>query len=219
MIKNIEDIIPTDDRLITIRLKGTLPITIINTYPPQADRPNEEKDKAYNNLQEEIRRYHKKGPTYIGGDFNARLRTANNEIEEQIIGKNTFEPKNGEQVEDMSENVQNNRERLIELCQEFELRPMNTYFQKTKEKIATYRKVGVTKTDTITYKTHEQIDYILTTNRWKNTVQNAEADNEANIDTDHNPVIAKIRIKLKGRTKPSKQRKNTKNATKKTERQ
>ena len=35
--------------------------------------------------------------------------------------------------------------------------------------------------------THEQNDYILTQNRWKNTVKNAESDTNANIDSDHYP--------------------------------
>ena len=88
----------------------------------------------------------------------------------------------------LPENVQNNRTRLIELCMEHKLKIMNTQFRKRKEKTATYRTVGTTKADEVKRPTHEQIDYILTTHRWKNTVTDAEADNNANINTDHNPV-------------------------------
>ena len=84
---------------------------------------------------------------------------------------------------------------------------MNTQFRKTEDKKATYRRPGVDKTAAVRRPTHEQLDYILTTNRWKNTVKNAEADNKANIDTDHAPVIATIQIKLKGTKKNTKQRK------------
>ena len=46
--------------------------------------------------------------------------------------------------------------------------------------------------------THEQLDHIATTRRWRNTIIDAEADTNANINTDHYPVKAKMRIKLKG---------------------
>ena len=71
--KHIEDIEPVDDRLITLTLKSTLKVKNINTYMPQADRPNEEKDKVYQQTRKELRKHKNKGPTYIGGDFNARL--------------------------------------------------------------------------------------------------------------------------------------------------
>ncbi len=43
IVKNVDDIIPITDKLIVIRLKGTLETTIIGTYMPQAHRPKEEK--------------------------------------------------------------------------------------------------------------------------------------------------------------------------------
>ena len=51
MIKHMEDIEPINDRLMTMKLKGTLQIKIINTYIPQAKRPGEEKDTAYQKLR------------------------------------------------------------------------------------------------------------------------------------------------------------------------
>ena len=57
------------------------------------------------------------------------------------------------------------------------------------------------------------MDYIAVANRWKNMVLNAEADHEPNIDTDHNPVIATMRLKLKGISKQEKHWANTKFTT------
>ena len=69
---------------------------------------------------------------------------------------------------------------------------MNTRFRKRPEKIATYRKrketEGITN-EPITTETHEQLDYWLVPNRWKNTIKNMESDTTANIDSDHYPVI------------------------------
>ena len=106
----------------------------------------------------------------------------------------------------MTDTVQDNRNRLVEISIEHELKVMNTQYRKTKDKLAPYRAVGTRKTDEIRRPTHEQVDYLITTQRWKNTVIDAEADNDANIDTDHNPVKMKIRLKLKGTIKPTKQR-------------
>ena len=42
-LKYVQDIEPIDDRLMILTLKGIMPITIINTYIPQAERPEEER--------------------------------------------------------------------------------------------------------------------------------------------------------------------------------
>ena len=41
------------------------------------------------------------------------------------------------------------------------------------------------------------MDYILAPHRWKHSVLNVESDTSANLVSDHYPVIAKIRIKLR----------------------
>lgn len=41
------------------------------------------------------------------------------------------------------------------------------------------------------------MDYIISPNRWKNAITDVEADPEPNIYTDHFPLIAKVRVKLK----------------------
>jgi len=154
-----------------------------------------------------------KGPIYLTGDFNARIQKATNTLEKEHIGKHTFEPE-ANNINEMTDIVIQNRELLVDLCQEHKLTIMNTQFQKTKEKLATYRKVGIGIDQEIRRGTHEQIDYIITQTRWKNTVQDAEADTEANIDTDHYPVKAKIRINLRLYKKKQTERKKYDKCTK-----
>ena len=91
---------------------------------------------------------------------------------------------------------------------------MNTKFKKQNEKLATYRRIGATIGDEIQRPTHEQLDYIITTYRWKNTTLDAESDTQANIDSDHYPVKAKLRIQLKGIKKTQIQRDEYKQCTK-----
>ena len=50
-LQYVEDIEPISDRLMYITLRGTMPTTIITAYMPAADRPYEEKNEAYEKLQ------------------------------------------------------------------------------------------------------------------------------------------------------------------------
>ena len=72
---------------------------------------------------------------------------------------------------------------------------------KSTRTVATYRKkkqiAANNPRETIDKETHEQLDYILTGHRWRNSVRNVESDSRANIHTDHFPVIADIVLKLK----------------------
>ena len=49
----------------------------------------------------------------------------------------------------LSENVQDNRTRLIETCMEHNLKILNTQYRKRTEKTVTYRTPGTTKADEI----------------------------------------------------------------------
>ena len=75
------------------------------------------------------------------------------------------------------------------------MKAMNTYFQKSDEKLA--GEIGSTRKDPIQRGTHEQIDFIVTPERWKNTIKDADSHSMANIDSDHYLVAARISIKLK----------------------
>jgi len=88
---------------------------------------------------------------------------------------------------DRREGVIGNREMLIDLCRKHRLTIANTLFQKQEKNKATYREIG----------NFEQMGFILIQKRWRNGVLNAEADGDANINSDLYPVCATIEIKLK----------------------
>ena len=177
---------------------------------PQAHRPKEEKDAAYRELEAQIRKYKAKGPIYVMGDMNARIQKPEGNEERKHIGMHTFEP---ETARTQSLEVQENRTKLINMCKVHNLRVMNTMFRKQNKKLATYMKVGTTVENDICRETHEQIDYILTTERWKNSVKNVESDCEANIHSDHYPVWAEIQMKLKAMKKGGQKRKKYREST------
>ncbi len=77
------------------------------------------------------------------------------------------------------------------------MRLANAFYKKRDEQLVTYREVGVTIEHPIQRGTHEQINFVIVANRWKNIVLNVESDVHANISTDHYPLMAKLKIKLK----------------------
>ena len=90
LAKHITDIEPINERLMYITLASTLPINIIVTYMPTSIHSTDEKDKAYDNLRNTFEKLNNKGPTYIVGDFNARLIYPGNNTEEEAMGKITM---------------------------------------------------------------------------------------------------------------------------------
>ena len=84
----------------------------------------------------------------------------------------------------------NERGRILqEWCYKHELCIMNTWFQKKHEKLWTWRRAdGITK---------NQIDFIIIQKRFFNAILDVKLCSNADCGSDHSPVIAKIRLKLK----------------------
>lgn len=99
------------------------------------------------------------------------------------------EKKNGKYT--FSDAMRENRDLMIETAISNTLQVVNTMYRKPPGKTATYRKNKETdiQFEPANRNTHEQLDYILTPKRWRNTVINAESDTTANIHSDHYPVI------------------------------
>ena len=80
-------------------------------------------------------------------------------------------------------------QRLIEFCQENTLVIANTLFQQHKRRLYTW---------TLPDGQHRnQIDYILCSQRWRSSIQLAKTRPGADCGSDHEPLIAKFRLKLK----------------------
>ena len=80
-------------------------------------------------------------------------------------------------------------QRLIEFCQENALVIANTLFQQHKRKLYTW-----TSPDGRHW---NQTDYILSSQRWRSSIQSANARLGADCGSDHELLIAKFRLKLK----------------------
>ena len=80
-------------------------------------------------------------------------------------------------------------QRLIEFCQQNALVIANTLFQQHKRRHYTW-----TSPDG---QHQNQIDYILCSQRWRNSIQSAKTRPGADCGSDHELLIAKFRLKLK----------------------
>ena len=80
-------------------------------------------------------------------------------------------------------------QRLIELCQENALVIANTLFQQHKRTLYTW-----TSPDG---QHRNQIDYILCSQRWRSSIQSTKTRSGADCGSHHEPLITKIRLKLK----------------------
>ena len=80
-------------------------------------------------------------------------------------------------------------QRLIEFCQQNALVIANTLFQQHKRRLYTW-----TSPDG---QHRNQIDYVLRSQRWRSSIQSAKTRPGADCGKDHEPLIAKLRLKLK----------------------
>ncbi|XP_072389332.1 uncharacterized protein [Diabrotica undecimpunctata] len=82
---------------------------------------------------------------------------------------------------------------LLQFCQENNFIIKNTFYQLPRKRDYTWKSPG----DTKDYIIRNQIDYITIKNRYKNTIESVKTYPGADIGSDHNPVVAQFRIKLK----------------------
>ena len=81
------------------------------------------------------------------------------------------------------------RERLIEFCQENALITANTLFQQHKRRLYTWTSPGG--------QYRNKIDYTLCSQRQRSSIQSAKTRLGADCGSDHELLIAKLRLKLK----------------------
>jgi hypothetical protein len=105
---------------------------------PTSIRSPDEKEQCYTKPQDTYNKLKSKGPTYIAGDFNARLIYPCNSEEEQIMGGNTmFENKDA--IEKLISGMLENRDLLTHFATANETKIINTLYQQKNTKLATYK--------------------------------------------------------------------------------
>ena len=73
--------------------------------------------------------------------------------------------------------------------------------EKPNEKLMTFKQNSTNIGPPYDRDRYETLDYILTRNRWKNTVKDVESDKNTTVRSDHFAMTAKIKVKLKAEEK------------------
>ena len=132
------------------------------------------RERFYEDLQDLLELTPKKDVLFIIGDWNAKVGSQETPGVTDKYGLGVWNEA---------------WQRLIEFCPENALVIANTLFQQHKRGLYTW-----TSTDG---QHRNQIDYILCSQRWRNSIQSAKPRPGADCVSDHEVLIAKFRLKLK----------------------
>jgi hypothetical protein len=157
---------------------------VLNTHAPTEEKSHDSKDSVYEELEQvydHSRKYHK---TILSGDFNAKL--GREHIFKPTIGNESFH----------QDNIDNGV-RVVNFATSKNLVVKSTMFHHRN-----IRKYTWTSPD---WKTHHQIDHVLTDRRWHLSILDVRYFRGADCDTDHYLVITKVRDRLSVR-KPETQK-------------
>ena len=165
---------PVNDRIITIKFQGKpTNLTFIQVYAPTLDRDEEVKEQFYSELENTISKISKKDILMIMGDWNSK------------VGDKKFPDITGQ----YGLGDRNDAGDKLEFCSENDMTLANNLFKQPKRRLYTW-----TFPD---QKYRNQIDYIIIQNRWRSMIHLAKALPGANCGSDHELLIAKIKIKLR----------------------
>ena len=147
---------------------------MIHVYAPTQDYDDENIEEFYEQIQVAVSYTKSSDIICIMGDLNAKV---GNVTDCNIIGNCGLGKLN------------ERGQRLIGFCNENNMVFMNTWFQQPLCRLYTWKSPGDI--------SRNQIDYIMINQRFQNCVKQAKTYPEADINSDHNPVTIKFKVKLK----------------------
>ena len=163
------------DRVLLVKIKGKpINMNIIQVYAPTSESSEDEINQFYDKLNLAKQQCKAHEVIMIMGDLNAK------------VGRGRV----GDTVGFFGLGDRNDRgDMWIEWCEENNQMIVNTWFQKHPRKLYTW------KSPDNNYR--NQIDYITINKRFRNSIIDCKTYPGADIDSDHNPVVAVTRLRLK----------------------
>lgn len=149
-------------------------LTIIGVYAVNDDSPTASKDAFFQQLNDEIIKTGKTREIFLLGDLNSRTGKSDNDV---TIGKY------GE------ETLNNNGERLIDMCKQNNLRILIGFYQ--------HRNIHKYTSTQDTKKLRSIIDYVITKQKTKIQIQDVRVYRGAICGSDHHLLKAKIFLPYK----------------------
>ena len=132
-----------DGRIMTVTLDMIgPPLHFLNAYAPQSGTETRLKNDFYETLERNLVSFPNSHPTFIVGDFNARLH-ARFENEACCIGQHIFGRGLNFLIHNSSPASFENRSLFVEFCLAHDLHIGNTLVQKPVSKQVTFREAGV----------------------------------------------------------------------------
>ena len=149
-------------------------IAIIQTYAPTSSYSDEEIEEHYEEINKMVKEVKSTDVLLIIGDFNAKI---GNCKYQDLVGNYGLGERN------------QRGDRLLQFCIENNLVVTNTTFKHPKRLLYTWKSPGDV--------TRNQIDYLLIRKRHRNSIKQCKTYPGADIGSDHNPLIARMSVKLK----------------------
>ena len=196
----ISIVVPISSRIIWCKLIATPNWNCIVAYAPQACLGDHIKDEFYKQLHEVWDSLPNEEVKVILGDMNAKLLQPEPDLKQHI---GPF-PLRGEGMSpaELADHVQDNRQRLIDFCVQHDACIVNTMFQKPNRKTITRVRPGfILDNSEVSAHNCDQDDFIIVSNRWKNSFLDAESDIDGIKGSDHFPVWAKCLTKFRKHSK------------------
>ena len=164
-------------RIISATFHGNPQLYCDSIYAPTECASPEDKNEFYNDLENHLEQVKTHNIHLVVGDFNARVGLDSHSTHPEVIGRHCF-----------YDTTNNNGERLVDMCEEFKLRPSQMRFPQPRSRLWTWMHPAGS--------TH-QLDHILINSKWTNSLRNCRAYNSVELDSDHRIVSIKLVCSLR----------------------
>ncbi|XP_008486018.1 craniofacial development protein 2-like, partial [Diaphorina citri] len=162
-----------NDRIMSMKLAiGKSLSRVICVYAPQVGCDDSEKEEFWKNLDEVVMRVPENEKMYLCGDLNGHVGGREND-EESVHGGWAF----GERNEEGG--------MIVEHARAFDLKILNTCFQKEDRHLITYKSGG----------NESQIDYILCRRKHHKEIRNCKVINGESITSQHRLLVVDVTVK------------------------
>uniref|UniRef100_A0A8D8SN59 Craniofacial development protein 2 n=1 Tax=Cacopsylla melanoneura TaxID=428564 RepID=A0A8D8SN59_9HEMI len=179
MNKYVKSVCNVSDRIILLQLSAKpVNVNFIQVYAPPSYSSEDEIEEFYADLKKVREKLCSQEITIIMGDWNAKIGEGK---EDKIVGAFGLGDRN------------ERGDRLLEFCKEANHCIMNTFFKLPKRRLYTWTAPGHNPTHII----RNQIDYITINARYRNSVKGVKTYPSADINSDHNILIADLKLKFK----------------------